>query len=167
MVSKERAVRAFSEIVKRYPKGTASLFSGAGIKARPTGRNLAIALTKRHIHPRQLYAKTMGYGYSDFNPLNNLKTAALVNPAAVPGGSSQAQAQAGASKFENIVNTLLGTANQAADIYGKFKNPGADPVMEPQAAAAQGGKSIPWPLIAAGAGLVIVLVVVLIMLKKK
>jgi len=168
MESNDRATRALTEIVKRYPTGTASLFTGAGIPARPTGRNLAHALRKGHVTPRQLYAKTLGANFDNFNISNNLNAAALAG-AKLPGNTPAPQATAGAGKFENIINGLLNTANQAADIYGKFKSTGpqgagieaTQPVNQPA------GKPMPWGLIAAGAGLVIVLVVVLVMLKKK
>lgn len=164
MDSSIKATRAMNEIVKRYPSETASLFTGVGIKARPTGKNLVIALKRGHVTPRQLFHKTLGSSYDDFNS-GDIKMIAGVG---APAGPTAAK-EAGASKFENILNGLLSTASQAADIYGKFKNPGTPgaAIQEPQPMNQPAGKAMPWGLIAAGAGVVIVLVVVLVMLKKK
>ena len=166
MATKEKAIYALNTIAKRYPQGTASLFSGAGLRVRPTGHNIAVALTKGDITARQLYHKTLGTGFDDFNPLASVQTA--YNASQSGSGSKTTNKEAGASKFENIVNGLLSTANQAADIYGKFKSPSAgdQPAIIDQGPASSPAKSMPWGLIAGGAGLVVVLIVVLFMLKK-
>ena len=163
MANEQRAIIALNEIVKRYPAGTASLFEGKGIAVPATGRNLAKALKNGDITTGQLYDRTLGAADS-FNDLsgNSIAMTAIMDKA-------KADSQASKGKFANAINTLLGTAQQAANIYGQFKAPGAPsaPMAGTGADSPDNTPAVPWALIAAGVGLVVVLVVVLVMIRKK
>lgn len=163
-----RAVIALGKIARRYPIGTASLFEGAGIESNVTGESLAHALRSGRVTAGQLYDHTYGRAvssWSEFNPLNNVKALEIVGG---PMDKQAQQNQATKGKFENIVNTLLGSANQAAEIYTKFKTAGQPAVaVDPAAGSGPVAKKMPWGIIAGAAALVVILVVVLLMLRKK
>jgi len=160
---KRRAVIALGRLAKNYPAGTASLFDGAGIPGDVSGQTLANAITSGRITAGQLYDHTHG---SAFNAYSD-----------VTGGATDKQGQqnqANKGKFENIMNTLLGTAGQVAQIYGQCKTAGQpsapggapnQPAMPVEAAAA--AKKTPWALIGAAVGVLVILVVVLVMIRKK
>ncbi|MCX6250725.1 MAG: hypothetical protein NTX61_08235 [Bacteroidetes bacterium] len=161
MNNDKRAVHALETIVKQYPAGTASLFSGHLSNVPPTGKNLTAAIRRGDISSYDLYDATFG-AYSDLSGNDPIFQAIATN-----AGISTSAKPEEKSKFVSALDTILGTASKAADIYAKI-NPKAKPRQEHEqdnSVVTKAAKS-PWLLIAAVA-IVVVIVVVLVITKKK
>jgi hypothetical protein len=149
-----RETMVLDKIARQYPSDIAALFSGSRINARPSGRALSAALRSGKITPGKLYDSTFG-NYSNAT------------------GDEKKDEK---SKFQSLLDTVMGTAKQAADIYTQVKtnkDPGQaqdqthhDNNTNTGNGNARMRKKMPWLPIAAGA-IVVILVIVLIILKRK
>ena len=167
MTNEDKGLQILHQLVQQYPMGTAALFTGAGLNGvNPSAHTLAAALRRGDVSFDGLYDRTLGAS-SSFNantsPLMQLTMAEASKQSAPASSTKDTQ------KFGDILSGLLGAAGQAADVYNKFKNPGAAPGGGAQVdggGSAMPAKKTPW-LIIGGVAAVVLVVIILLVTKKK
>lgn len=168
MANEKKAIFALGQIARRHPNGAALLFKRKGIDGKATGQQLAAAIKSGKISAGELYEGTYGQAFDAWNDFAPNAAISVLNAQAAAAAKKK---EAEKGKFENIINTLLGTANQAADIYAKFKNPGQSAQPDPAQMAAPSeqpaGKVAPWMIFAGAGAVVVILIIVLLFVKKK